>query len=80
MPLSAGYRCRKEFCTREHPVRAAHQVGQPQSEIMPTSTESARHLGIYLAEPGTPHYDAMILLDVATPATSDRLPHSNADA
>jgi hypothetical protein len=47
---------------------------------MPTSTEPARHLGIYLAEPGTPHYDAMILLDMATPATSERLPHSNADA
>jgi len=39
-----------------------------------------QRLGIYLAEPGTPDYDAMILLDMTTPATSDRQPHSSANA
>jgi len=31
-----------------------------------------QRLGIYLAERGTPDYDAMVLLDMTTQAASDR--------
>jgi MmyB-like transcription regulator ligand binding domain len=39
-----------------------------------------QRLGIYLAEPGTPDYDAMILLDMTVPATPGSQRHSSADA
>jgi transcriptional regulator with XRE-family HTH domain len=39
-----------------------------------------QRLGAYTAEPGTPDYDAMILLDMTAPATPQSQPHNSADA
>lgn len=46
MPLPPVYLRREESCTREDPAGAAHQVGQPRSEIMPTSTEPTNQLAL----------------------------------
>jgi transcriptional regulator with XRE-family HTH domain len=39
-----------------------------------------QRLGIYLAEPGTPDYDAMILLDMTAPATLNSQPRTSRNA
>ena len=36
-----------------------------------------QRLGVYVAEPGTPDYDAMILLDMTAPATPESQPRSS---
>jgi hypothetical protein len=37
-----------------------------------------QRLGIYLAESGTPDYDAMVLLDLTAPAGAESQPRNNA--
>ena len=51
MPLPAGHWCREESSAREGPASAAHQVGQPRSEMMAASTEPARQLALPLWHP-----------------------------
>jgi hypothetical protein len=33
-----------------------------------------QRLGVYVAQPGTPDYDAMVLLDMSVPATAEGQP------